>query len=135
MAHYLLKTEPSTYSFADLVRDGRTRWDGITNPVALKHLRGCRRGDVAIIYHTGDEKAAIGLAEIAGDPYVDSKNEKLWVVDLIAKHPLARAVTLAELKAEPAFADSPLVRQGRLSFVPIEDRQWKTIEKLAKSKR
>jgi predicted RNA-binding protein with PUA-like domain len=124
MAYWLLKTEPSTYSFADLQREKKTRWDGITNPVALKYLRTAKPGDLAIIYHTGDEKSAVGVAEITGAAYPDPKNAKLWVVDLAAKHALARAVTLAEIKADRVFADSPLVRQGRLSFVPITDGQW-----------
>jgi predicted RNA-binding protein with PUA-like domain len=131
MAYWLLKTEPSTYSFADLVREQRTRWDGITNPVALKHLREAKVGDRALVYHTGDEKSAVGVAEIVKAAYPDPKNEKLFVVDLQAREPLASPVTLATLKAEPAFADSPLVRQGRLSFVPLTDAQWKKILSLA----
>jgi predicted RNA-binding protein with PUA-like domain len=133
MAHWLLKTEPSTYSFADLQRDGTTRWDGITNPVALRHLAAASAGDAAIIYHTGDEKAAVGLALLAGAPYADPKNAKLKVVDLKAGQPLGRPVTLAELKADPLFQDSPLARQGRLSFVPLTDAQYRRILQLAKT--
>jgi predicted RNA-binding protein with PUA-like domain len=131
MAYWLLKTEPSTYSFDDLRRDGKTRWDGITNPVALKHLRSAAVGDVAFVYHTGGEKSAVGTAKIVRAAYPDPKDAKLAVVDLAADAPLARPVTLAELKAEPLFADSPLVRQGRLSFVPLTDAQARRLLALA----
>src|SRR3982751_1353727 len=109
MAYWLLKTEPSTYSFADLKRDQQTRWDGITNPVALKYLRSATVGDRALVYHTGDEKAAVGVAEIVKAAYPDPKNDKLAVVDLEARESLARPVTLSTLKTDPAFAESPLV--------------------------
>ena len=122
---WLLKTEPSTYSFADLVREKQTRWDGIANPVALKHLATAKKGDVLVLYHTGKEKAAVGLAEIIKEAYGDPP-----VVDIRAKQPLARPVTLATLKADKLFADSPLVRQGRLSFVPLTDAQLQRILKL-----
>jgi predicted RNA-binding protein with PUA-like domain len=127
MAYWLLKTEPSTYSFDDLVRDKQTRWDGITNPVALKNLRAAQAGERVAIYHTGDEKAAIGVAEIVRAAYADPKNEKLAVVDVAARERLKTPVTLATLKADKPFADSPLVRQGRLSFVPLTDAQWKRL--------
>src|SRR5262249_25715986 len=127
MSHWLLKTEPSTYSFDDLVRDGQTRWDGITNPVALRNLRNAKAGDGALVYHTGDEKSAVGMAEIVGPAYADPKHPKLAVIDLKAGKPLAHPVSLAVLKSDPLFADSPLVRQGRLSFVPLTDAQWKRI--------
>ncbi|HET6146280.1 MAG TPA: EVE domain-containing protein [Polyangia bacterium] len=123
MAAWLLKTEPSTYAFADLVREKQTRWDGISNPVALRYLRQAQVGDTAVIYHTGDEKRCVGLAEILKPAYTDPGNDKLVVVDLKAGAALARPVTLAAIKAEPAFADSPLVRQGRLSFVPLTPPQ------------
>jgi predicted RNA-binding protein with PUA-like domain len=133
MTSWLLKTEPSTYSFQDLVRAGRTRWDGITNPVALKHLRTAKVGERAVVYHTGDEKAAVGLCEIVSAAYQDPKDAKLWVIDVAAKDALARPVRLAELKAEAIFQDSPLVRQGRLSFVPLTDAQMARLLKLAAS--
>jgi predicted RNA-binding protein with PUA-like domain len=132
MNTWLLKTEPSTYSFDDLCRDQTTRWDGITNPVALKHLRAAAVGDRAVIYHTGDEKAAIGLAEIVRAAYPDPKNDKLAVIDLAAGARLRQSVSLATLKTDPAFEDSPLVRQGRLSFVPLTAAQWKRLEALAR---
>jgi predicted RNA-binding protein with PUA-like domain len=133
MAYWLLKTEPSTYSFADLQRDQQTRWDGITNPVALKHLKTATTGDRAVVYHTGDEKSAVGVAEIVKPAYPDPKNDKLSVVDLRAREPLKRPVTLATIKSDPVFAESPLVRQGRLSFVPLTDAQWKRLLELAAS--
>jgi predicted RNA-binding protein with PUA-like domain len=127
MAAWLLKTEPSTYSFHNLVDDKQTRWDGITNPVALRYLGQAKAGETAVIYHTGDEKRCVGLAEIVKPAYADPKNAKLVVVDLQAGAPLAQPVTLATLKADPAFADSPLVRQGRLSFIPLTDKQLSRI--------
>lgn len=124
MAYWLLKTEPGTYSFADLVREKTARWDGISNPVALRNVKNARPGDGVALYHTGSEKAAVGLAEIASEPYADPKDPALTVIDVKAGAPLAHPVTLATMKADPAFADSPLVKQGRLSFVPLTDAQW-----------
>jgi predicted RNA-binding protein with PUA-like domain len=126
--YWILKTEPSTYSFDDLRRDGRTRWDGIANAVALKHLRSMRRGDRALVYHTGDEKRMVGLATVASDPYPDPSGDGgATVVDLEAGEPLTRPVTLAEVKADPAFADLALVRMSRLSVVPVPEAQWKRL--------
>jgi len=124
---WLLKTEPSTYSYADLEREGRAVWDGVTNPVALKNLRAMAAGDAAFIYHTGDEKAVVGTARVARAAYADPKNPRLVVVDLEATGPLNTPVTLAEIKSMPVFAESPLVRQGRLSVVPLTAAQWKGI--------
>jgi predicted RNA-binding protein with PUA-like domain len=128
---WLLKTEPAEFAYADLERDGKAVWDGVTNPVALRNLRAMKAGDRVIIYHTGGEKAACGLAEVTREAYPDpkSKNPRLVVVELKARGALKRAVTLAELKAMPIFADSPLVRQGRLSVVPLTAQQWAAIEK------
>jgi predicted RNA-binding protein with PUA-like domain len=133
---YLLKTEPSAYSYADLERDGRTTWDGVTNPAALRNLRSASVGDPLFIYHTGDEKAAVGIARVEKAAYPDpkSKNPRLVVIDLAAVKPLARPVTLAEIKAMPVFAESPLVRQGRLSVVPLTKAQWTAIEKAGAGK-
>ncbi len=119
---YLLKTEPSTYSFADLQRDKSTVWDGVTNPVALKNLRGMKAGDRLMIYHTGDEKSAVGTASVVSVDVADPKNPqvKIEVGDAIGK-----PVTLAEMKSDKLFADSPLARQGRLSVVPLTKEQWK----------
>ena len=126
MAHWILKTEPSEYGFSDLVRDRRTRWEGVSNPVALKHLRSMLEGDEALIYHTGNEKSLIGLARIASAPYPDpsGKDPRLVGVDVEARGPLPRHVTLAEIKADPAFKDLGLVRVPRLSVVPVERAQW-----------
>ena len=123
---WLLKTEPSTYSWDDLVRDKTTTWEGVTNPVALKHLAAMERGDNALIYHTGKEKAVVGLARVTRSAYSDPEAEdpKLLVVDIEAVRSLSRAVPLAEIKADSLFAESPLVRQGRLSVVPLTDEQF-----------
>jgi predicted RNA-binding protein with PUA-like domain len=129
--HWVLKTEPSEYAFADLVRERRTRWEGVSNPVALKHLRSMLEGDDALIYHTGSEKAAVGLARIASAPYPDPSDPKLVVVDIEAGQPLARPVTLAQIKAEPSFAELGLVRVPRLSVVPVEPGQWKRLLAMA----
>ena len=127
MAQYwLLKTEPDDYAFADLARDGRTVWDGVSNNAALIHLRAMQPGDEALIYHIGDERQAVGIATITSAPYADPRlgNPKLVVVDVAPLRALARPVTLAAIKAEPAFADFALVRQGRLSVVPVSPVQW-----------
>jgi len=126
---WLLKTEPSAYSYDDLEREGRAVWDGVTNPVALKNLRAMKAGDEAFVYHTGDEKAVVGRARVARAAYADPKkgDARLVVVDLEPLGRLKVPVTLAEIKAMPAFADSPLVRQGRLSVVPLTPPQWKAV--------
>ena len=119
---YLLKTEPSEYSFADLQRDKATTWDGISNPVALKHLREMKAGDRLVIYETGDHKSALGTATVVSVDVTDAKNPK---VKITAGKALAKPVTLAEIKANKLFADSPLVRQGRLSVVPLTKEQYR----------
>ena len=119
---YLLKTEPSEYSFADLQRDNETIWDGVTNPVALKNLRGMQPKDELIIYHTGDEKSAVGTASVVSVDNSDAKNPR---VKIKAGKPLAKQHSLAEIKANKLFADSPLVRQGRLSVVPLTQAQYR----------
>lgn len=118
---YLLKTEPSAYSFADLKRDGETIWDGVTNPAAVKFLRGMKAGDRVVIYHTGDEKTAVGTAKVVS---VDAKDPKVPLVRLKAAKPVHQLHTLAEIKAQKLFAGSPLVTQGRLSVVPLTEAQW-----------
>jgi predicted RNA-binding protein with PUA-like domain len=122
--HYLLKTEPTVYSFANLQRDKSTIWDGVTNPAAVKHLREMKPGSNLLIYHTGEEKAAVGTAKVVS---VDASNAKTPLVKIQTGTPLKKAVTLAEIKAHKIFADSPLVRQGRLSVVPLSAEQWKWI--------
>lgn len=119
---YLLKTEPSEYSFAELQRDKTTIWDGVSNPVALKNLRAMKPGDRLVIYETGDHKSAVGTATVVSNDAGDPKNPQ---VKIKAGKALARPVTLAEVKANKLFADSPLVRQGRLSVVPLSGEQHK----------
>jgi len=119
---YLLKTEPSTYSFADLQREGTTIWDGVSNPVALKNLRGMKPGERLVIYHTGDEKSAVGTATVVSVDDSDAKNPQVKIKVGAA---IVKPVTLAEVKAHKLFADSPLVRQGRLSVVPLTEAQFK----------
>jgi predicted RNA-binding protein with PUA-like domain len=119
---YLLKTEPSVYSFAALQREKTTIWDGVTNPVALKFLRGMKAGDPLIIYHTGDEKSAVGRATTVS---VDANDPKNPQVKIKVDSPLSQPVTLAAIKANKLFSDSPLVRQGRLSVVPLTEAQYK----------
>jgi predicted RNA-binding protein with PUA-like domain len=118
---YLLKTEPSVYSFADLQREKQTVWDGVTNPVAVRHLREMKPGDRLVIYHTGDEKSAVGTATVAS---VDDSDAKTPLVTIKVGSAIAKPKTLAEVKAQKLFADSPLVRQGRLSVVPLNKTQW-----------
>lgn len=132
MAFWLLKTEPSTYSFADLQRDGRTVWEGISNATALIHLRSMRKGDLALIYHTGNEKAVVGVAEIASAPYPDPKlkDPKRVVVDLVAKSVLKNPVTLTQIKSDKTFAGWDLLRITRLSVVPVSGRIWNRIRQL-----
>lgn len=129
MSYWILKTEPSAYSFDQLVREGTTRWDGVSNPVALRNIRSMAPGDEVMIYHTGDEKSVVGLARVTSAPYPDPKDKsgKLVVVDLEAGGPLSRPVTLAAIKADPAFRELALVRQGRLSVVPVPPPLWKRI--------
>jgi predicted RNA-binding protein with PUA-like domain len=136
MAYWLLKTEPTDYSWDDLVRDGKTVWDGVANNTALIHLRAMKPADLAVIYHTGDERTAIGIAEITSGPYPDPKADdpKLVVVDLKTKQKLPKPVTLAEIKSDPAFGGWDLLRIGRLSVVPTPPKMWKHLLKLAELK-
>jgi predicted RNA-binding protein with PUA-like domain len=121
---YLLKTEASVYSFEDLKRDGVTVWDGVTNPTAVKHLREMEPGARLVIYETGDRKSAVGTATVVS---VDASNPKTPVVNIKAGKALAKPVSLAEIKSNKLFADSPLVRQGRLSVVPLTTAQYKAL--------
>jgi predicted RNA-binding protein with PUA-like domain len=119
---YLLKTEPSTYSFADLQREKTTVWDGVSNPVALKNMRAMKPGERLVIYHTGDEKSAVGTASVVSVDASDASNPQ---VKIKVGKAIAKPVTLAEAKANKLFADSPLARQGRLSVVPLNEAQYK----------
>lgn len=121
---YLLKTEPSVYSFSDLEREKNTIWDGVTNLTAVKHLREMKPRDRLLIYHTGDEKSAVGTASVVS---VDASDPKTPQVKIKAGKPIAKSKTLAEIKAHKLFADSPLVRQGRLSVVPLTPAQYSWI--------
>lgn len=124
--HWLLKTEPSTYSWEDLQRQGTAVWDGVTSAVALRNLAAMRPGDDAVIYHTGAEKAVVGLARVTKAAYPDpkAKDVKLVVVEIAPVRRLSQPITLADIKADPAFRESPLVRQGRLSVVRLDDAQF-----------
>ena len=124
MSDYLLKTEPSEYSFADLQRDKVTVWDGVHNPVALRNLGAMKPGDRLIIYETGDNKSAVGTATVVS---VDTSNPKNPAVEIKAGKPLAKSVTLQQIKSNKLFTDSPLVRIGRLSVVPLTPAQYKVL--------
>jgi predicted RNA-binding protein with PUA-like domain len=124
VANYLLKTEPTEYSFADLQRAKKTVWDGVSNPVALKHLRGMQPGDQLIIYETGDQKSAVGTAKVLSVDPGDTRNPR---VEIEAGKALAKPVALASIKSDKLFKDSPLVHQGRLSVVPLSPAQFKAL--------
>ena len=133
MASWLVKTEPGEYSWADLVRERKTHWDGVTNPQAQLNLRTMAKGDTVVVYHSQTDKAAVGIAKVVKAGYPDPTDEagkRVWV-DIAPVEALPRAVTLAEMKADPTFATSPLVRQSRLSVVPLNDEQLAAIVRLA----
>ncbi len=133
MARFLVKTEPSTYSFADLQRDKRTVWDGISNPVALKHLATIKKGDTVVVYHTGDEKQAVGIATAASDAYPDpkSRDPKRPVVDLAAERALPGPVTLAQVKADAVLQHTDLARLPRLSVMLFSEAHFQRLLRLA----
>ena len=134
MAQWLVKEEPEHYSYDQLVKDRKTVWSGVKNPLAQKHLRSIRRGDRIFYYHTGKEKAIVAIATATADAYPDPKDasQRSYVVDVAPVKKLARPVTLAEVKADRAFADFALVRMSRLSVMPVTDDQWTRIEKMAR---
>jgi predicted RNA-binding protein with PUA-like domain len=134
MAYWLLKTEPSEYSFDDLLKSGKAPWDGVANALALKHIRAMKKGDQALIYHTGDERAVVGIAQVVSDAYTPAgeKDPKIVVVDLKAKGKLKKAVALDTIKADPAFAGWDLLRIGRLSVVPTSEKMWNRVIDLGK---
>jgi predicted RNA-binding protein with PUA-like domain len=136
MPFWLVKTEPSSYAFQDLRRDRKTRWDGVSNAQAQANLRAMREGDEVLVYHSG-EKTAVGLARVARGPYLDPRDPagKRVAVDLAAGAPLAVPVPLEALRGEKAFDGSPLLRQGRLSVVPITAAQWKVLVRLGGARR
>jgi predicted RNA-binding protein with PUA-like domain len=132
--HWLFKTEPSVYSFQQLQKDKKTVWDGVANNLALKNLKDIKKGELIFIYHTGDEKAAVGVAKALGGAYPDpsKKDSKLLVVDVEAVKPLPKPVTLAQVKAEKQLANFDLVRNSRLSIMKVSDQQWQIMEGMAK---
>ena len=129
----MLKTEPDDYSFADLVRDKRCTWDGVANALALKHLRTIAKGDRVLIYHTGNEKAVVGVADVTKAAYTPSDDPKQAVVDLKPAKPLKRPVTLKAIKADKAFEGWDLLRIGRLSVMPVPPAIWARIEHLSET--
>ena len=131
--YWLLKTEPSDYSYADLNRDGKTVWDGVSNNLALKHLRNMKAGDLAFLYHTGKERALVGIADVISAPYPDPKKNdpKLAVVDVKAREQLPQSVSLADVKADSEFSDFLLVRLPRLSVMPVTPPQWNRLLAMA----
>ena len=135
MAQWLVKEEPEHYSYDQLVKERKTVWAGVKNPLAQKHLRSIRKGDRIFYYHTGKEKAIVAIAAAASDAYPDPTDatQKSFVVDVAPVSALKRPVTLAEIKADRAFADFPLVRMSRLSVMPVTDAEWARIEKMSRA--
>ena len=133
MAQWLVKEEPEHYSYDQLERDRKTVWAGVRNPLAQKHLRGIQKGDRIFYYHTGKEKAVVAIARAIGNAYPDPDDAsgKSYVVDVAPVERLRRPVTLAEIKADKAFASFPLVRMARLSVMPVTDTEWARIERLS----
>ena len=133
MSFFLLKTEPIVYSYSDLERDKKAVWDGVTSPGGLFQIKSAKKGDIAFIYHTGDEKQVVGICEITCDPYVDPKagNPKIFVFDIKPKKKLPKPVTLEQIKADKRFTDSRLVKEPRLSVQPVPDKIWNAILELS----
>ena len=131
MAYWLMKSEPESYSWADLVRDGGTEWDGVRNNAARLHLRAMRPGDEAFFYHSMSDKAVVGIMRIASEPRPDPKAPDWVSVRVEPVQALARPVTLAEIKADPRLARMELIRQSRLSVAPVRDEEWKALLELA----
>ncbi|HYT31535.1 MAG TPA: EVE domain-containing protein [Thermoanaerobaculia bacterium] len=131
--NWLFKEEPTHYGWDDFVRDGKTSWTGVKNPLAQKYLRQIKKGDRVFYYHTGNEKSVVGIAKAVTDAYADprDKSGKLSTVDLAPVKKLQRPVTLAEIKAKPVFKNFPLVRISRLSVMPVSEKEWAEIEKMA----
>jgi predicted RNA-binding protein with PUA-like domain len=131
--NWLFKEEPANYSYDDLARDGRTSWTGVRNPVAQKHLRAVEKGDRIFFYHTGDQKAVVGIARAAAAAYPDPADPsgKLYAVDIVPVRKLKQPVTLAAVKADKSFASFPLTRVPRLSVMPVSDDEWKRLESMA----
>ena len=134
MSHWLFKEEPTSFSYDALVKDRRTSWTGVKNALAQKHLRSVRKGDRIFYYHTGKEKAVVGIARAVGHAYVDPKDAhgKRHTVDIVPVRKLRRPVTLAEVKADPSFASFPLTRISRLSVMPVSAKEWARVEAMSK---
>jgi predicted RNA-binding protein with PUA-like domain len=135
MAYWLIKTEPDCYAWDDLVRDKSTVWDGVSNALALKHIRSMKKGDLALVYHTGDQRRAVGVAEVKTNPYPDPKegDDKRVVVDLRPKKKLTQPVTLSDIKADKAFEGWDFLRIGRLSVVPVPPAMWERVLELSEN--
>jgi predicted RNA-binding protein with PUA-like domain len=131
MAHWLMKSEPGTYDWADLVRDGATLWDGVRNPAARLHLRAMKRGDTAFFYHSGDERAVVGIMRIAGEAQPDPKDPNWAAVAVEPVRPVEPPVTLKAIKAEPKLAAMELIRQSRLSVSPVREEEWAAVLAMA----
>ena len=127
MSFWLFKSDPDTYSWHHLLKDKSAVWDGVSNPLALKHLKNLKKGDQILIYHTGDEKAIVGVAQAMSDSYPDPKNSKLTVVDIKPLTPLKEPITLSFIKSKPKFKDWELVRMSRLSVMPVSAELWKEL--------
>jgi predicted RNA-binding protein with PUA-like domain len=134
MAYWLLKTEPKVYSYSDLERDKKTVWDGVTSPGGLHQIKQIKKDDIAFIYHTGDEKQVVGIAEVISNPYIDPKanNPRLYVFDLKPKKKLKNPVTLAKVKADKRFKNSRLVNEPRLSVQPMPVELWDAVMEMSK---
>lgn len=132
MAYWLMKSEPSSYSWGDLVRDGKTMWDGVRNNAARLHLRAMKAGDQALFYHSMDERAVVGIMKITGIGQPDGEDGSWVKVPVEPVRALARPVTLAEIKAEPRLAKMELIRQSRLSVAPVRDEEWKLVLEMGK---
>ena len=127
MAHWLMKSEPESYGWADLVRDGGTEWDGVRNNAARLHLKAMKPGDEAFLYHSMSDKAVVGIMRITREAQPDPKDKEWVSVRVEPVMPLPRPVTLAEIKAESRLAKMELIRQSRLSVAPVRDDEWQTI--------
>ena len=131
MAHWLMKSEPGTYSWSDLVRDGSTEWDGVRAPAARLHLKAMKRGDEAYFYHSGNERSVIGVMRVTREAAPDPKDPDWVSVAVEPVRELARPVTLKQVKADPRLGKMELVRQSRLSVSPVRDEEWKAVLELA----
>jgi predicted RNA-binding protein with PUA-like domain len=133
MAKWLLKSEPGTYSFADLERDGRTVWDGVRNNTAALHLRAMKKGDEALFYHSGEDRQVVGIAKIVTEHFPDKTDPagRFVAVEIAPVRPVKTPVTLAQMKAEPALADMAMIKLSRISVSPVTEAEWKTILKMA----